>query len=38
MVEQFREAFTLFGNCHKLYNKCEITEEEINELGREVLQ
>ena len=30
----FSVAFTLFSKCHNVYDKCTITQEEIDSLGK----
>ena len=34
VAEKFKVIFTLFGNCHRIYNKCTLTEAEIDELSK----
>ena len=29
----FKTAFTSFGNCHKIFNKCHVIQEELDVLG-----
>ena len=33
MAERFKTALTLFGECHRIYNKCYVTEAELENLS-----
>jgi len=31
---KFKKAFSLFGDCHRIYNKCHVDSEDITKLHK----